>query len=72
MRLELRELSKHYGQVVALERVTLTVEPGEIVCLLGPSGSGKTTVLLIVAGLEEPTAGEVRFDGRVVNGLPPP
>jgi ABC-type sugar transport system ATPase subunit len=71
MRLELRELSKHYGQVVALERVTLTVEPGEIVCLLGPSGSGKTTVLLIVAGLEEPTAGEVRFDGRVVNGLPP-
>lgn len=71
MRLELRELSKRYGRVVALDRMTLAVEPGEIVCLLGPSGSGKTTVLLIVAGLEEPTAGEVLFEGKRVNGLPP-
>jgi len=71
MRLELRELSKCYGKVTALERVTLTVEEGELVCLLGPSGSGKTTVLLIVAGLEEPTAGEVLLDGIRVNGLPP-
>ncbi len=71
MRLELRELSKSYGKVTALDRVTLTVEVGELVCLLGPSGSGKTTVLLIVAGLEEPTAGEVLLDGVRVNGLPP-
>lgn len=71
MRVELQGLSKLYGKVVALDRVTLTVEPGEILCLLGPSGSGKTTLLLLLAGLERPTAGEVRFNGAVVNSLPP-
>ena len=64
MSIEAREITKRFGSFVALDRVNLRVEAGELVALLGPSGSGKTTLLRIVAGLEFPDSGSVLFDGR--------
>ena len=49
----------------------MTIEDGEFVVLVGPSGCGKTTTLRMIAGFEDPTAGEIRIDGRVVNDLEP-
>ena len=57
--------------VVVLQHVNASIEDGEFVVLLGPSGCGKTTMLRIIAGLEEPTLGEVYFDGKDVTNLPP-
>ena len=57
--------------VVVLQHINVTIEDGEFVVLLGPSGCGKTTMLRIIAGLEEPTLGEVYFDGSDVTNLPP-
>jgi ABC-type nitrate/sulfonate/bicarbonate transport system ATPase subunit len=63
--LELRALSKTYGQVTALSRLDATIAPGEFVTVVGPSGCGKSTLFNIVAGLEEPDAGGIlRFEGR--------
>jgi putative ABC transport system ATP-binding protein len=72
--LELRDVVKQYrgSEVVrAVDRVSLRVAPGELVALYGPSGSGKTTLLLLAAGIEQPDAGEVRFDGRLLSDLSP-
>ena len=73
MTLELREVSKRYagaGETVdAVDRVSLTVAPGEFVALYGPSGSGKTTLLLLAAAIMQPDEGSVMFDGREVSGL---
>ncbi len=70
--LEIQGLSKTYSdggrRVEALHSIDLAVREGEFVVILGPSGSGKTTLLQIVAGLERPSAGQVRFRGRPVNG----
>lgn len=63
MSIEIRNVSKRFGEVVALKGVSFTVRKGELVALLGPSGSGKTTLLRIIAGLEIPDEGEVLFDG---------
>lgn len=57
--------------VVVLQKINLSIQPGEFVVILGPSGCGKTTLLRLIAGLEEPSLGQVRFDGKVMNGLPP-
>ena len=57
--------------VIALQHVSAKIAPGEFVVLLGPSGCGKTTLIRLIAGLDEPTLGEVRFDGQNVNALPP-
>jgi molybdopterin-binding protein len=61
--IELVDVSKHYGDVQALDRVSLKVNSGEILTILGPNGSGKTTLLKIVTGLDAPSAGQVIFDG---------
>jgi ABC-type multidrug transport system ATPase subunit len=62
--LTLDEVSRSYGDRVALHPVTLEVAPGEVVALLGPNGSGKSTLLRIAAGRDVPTSGTVTFDGR--------
>ena len=69
--LTLRNVSKHYGSVAAVERVTLDVPRGQFLTLLGPSGSGKTTLLMIIAGFVDPTAGDVLVDGARITHLPP-
>jgi ABC-type sugar transport system ATPase subunit len=70
-RIELHNLRKNYGSVVAVKNIHLDIEDGEFVVLVGPSGCGKTTTLRMIAGFEDPTEGEIRIDGRVVNDLEP-
>jgi spermidine/putrescine transport system ATP-binding protein len=69
--LEIRGLRKDYGSFAAVDDIDLTVPEGSFFALLGPSGCGKTTTLRMVAGLEEPTAGEIRIGGRDVAHLRP-
>jgi putative spermidine/putrescine transport system ATP-binding protein len=70
--ISLRGLRKEFaGAVVAVQDLDLDVAEGEFVTLLGPSGSGKTTVLRLIAGFEQPTAGRVALRGRDVTGVPP-
>ena len=64
---ELKGLSKHYGNAVAVDGVSLRVEHGQLVCLLGPSGCGKTTTLRLIAGFIEPSAGEIVVGGKVLS-----
>jgi len=70
---EVRDLIKQFdgGKVHAIDGVNLTAGDGEYLVLLGPSGCGKTTLLRTIAGLEEPTAGDILIDDHVVTGLPP-
>ncbi|MGB7302632.1 MAG: ABC transporter ATP-binding protein [Burkholderiaceae bacterium] len=65
------DLSKHYGPVVALDKVSLSIEAGEYFVLLGPSGGGKTTLLRTIGGFHRPTSGQVFLHGKEVTGLPP-
>jgi putative spermidine/putrescine transport system ATP-binding protein len=68
--LELRELKKSFGGVLALDGLSLDLAAGELVSLLGPSGCGKTTALRIVAGFEAADEGRVVVDGRDITGVP--
>ena len=72
---ELRGLTKRYGDVAVVDNISLTIEHGQLVCLLGPSGCGKTTTLRLIAGFIEPSAGEIRVGDKVVSSrartLPP-
>jgi spermidine/putrescine ABC transporter ATP-binding subunit len=70
-RLQLIELTKVYGDVVAADRVTLDIAPGEFITLLGPSGSGKTTTLMMVAGFVIPTSGQILVNGEDIAFRPP-
>ncbi len=69
--IEIRKVTKKFGDFVAVRDADLSVKAGEVVCLLGPSGCGKTTTLRIIAGLERATAGEVIIAGKRMNELPP-
>jgi len=69
--LTLDRVSKSFGGVAAVKNVSLAVEAGEIVGVMGPNGSGKTTLFNLVSGAIIPDAGEVRFLGERINGLPP-
>ncbi|MDR1214424.1 MAG: ABC transporter ATP-binding protein [Propionibacteriaceae bacterium] len=69
--LEFVEVSKVYGQLHALDRVSLAVPEGEWLSIVGPSGSGKTTLVNIVGCLDRPTSGQVRLGGRDIAGLNP-
>ena len=69
--LELSAVHAHYGNIEALHGVTIVVEPGEIVTIIGANGAGKSTMLMTICGRPKPSAGEVVFEGRRLNGLEP-
>lgn len=69
MDIEIEDIAKRFGATAALHPVSLRIPSGALVALLGPSGSGKTTLLRIIAGLEYPTSGRIRFDGQDATGL---
>lgn len=70
-RIELKELVKKFGKIVAVNGIDLEIEEGEFLIMVGPSGCGKTTTLNMISGLETPTSGEVRIGDVVVNDLDP-
>ena len=70
MSIELKAVTKYFGQSAAVEKVSFAIKEGELVALLGPSGGGKTTVLRMIAGLEMPSEGELLIRGQVVNQIP--
>lgn len=65
-RLQIQSLSRSFGKTTVVSNVSLTVEAGKVACLLGPSGCGKTTLLRLIAGVDEPSAGKVIIDGTIV------
>ncbi len=67
---ELREVSKFFGDLVALKRIDLRIEPGDSVLLYGPNGAGKTTLLRLMAGLSRPNEGQVWFGGQDLSRNP--
>lgn len=69
--IRLENLTKSFGELIAVNRVNMEIKHGELTCLLGPSGSGKTTMMRMIAGLETPTEGEIYFDEDRVTDLPP-
>ncbi len=71
MSIEIRHVTKRFGDFTALDDVSLEVESGSLTALLGPSGSGKSTLLRIIAGLETPDRGTIHLDGQNVTGRPP-
>ncbi|MTI43143.1 putative spermidine/putrescine transport system ATP-binding protein [Roseibium hamelinense] len=68
--LQLVDIHKRFGSVAAVDNISLSVDEGTFVCLLGPSGCGKTTLLRMIAGLEDPTSGNILLQGRRLNDTP--
>lgn len=68
---QVRQVSKHFDDVRAVDGIDLIANEGEFLVLLGPSGCGKTTLMRLIAGLERPTSGDIMIDGAVVTDLPP-
>ncbi len=71
MLLSVENISVHYGRVPAVRGVSVTVNEGEVVCIVGPNGAGKSTTLLTISGVLRPTEGEVIFDGKPITGFKP-
>ncbi len=71
MILQIKEVKVNYGGVQALLGVSLDMQEGEIVCVLGGNGAGKTTLANTICGLVRPSSGEIRYQGKKINGLPP-
>ena len=69
--LELRNVTRRFGNFVAVDNVSLSIDPGEFFTLLGPSGCGKTTILRMIAGFDQPDAGQIFLDGIDLSGTPP-
>jgi len=69
--IEIRDLAKSFGNVKAVDDISLDIESGEFITLIGPSGSGKTTVLRMIAGFEDPDAGSIKLNGEDITHLPP-
>ena len=69
--IQLRGVTKRWGSFVGVDNFDLTIADREFLVLLGPSGCGKTTTMRMIAGLEDPTSGEITIDGKVVNNLEP-
>jgi putative spermidine/putrescine transport system ATP-binding protein len=69
--IEFKDVSRHYGDVRALDRVSFAVQEGEFFSMLGPSGSGKTTSLRLMAGFEQPSSGSLQLMGQEASGTPP-
>lgn len=69
--IEIKDVSKSYGNTLILDRLNLTVHNGEFLTLLGPSGCGKTTLLRLISGFEQPNQGEIYINGQCVNALGP-
>jgi branched-chain amino acid transport system ATP-binding protein len=71
MLLEMRDVVVRYGKATALQGISMDIAPEEIVTLIGSNGAGKTTTLRAISGLNTPDSGEIRFQGRLINGLAP-
>ena len=69
--LELRDVSKSFGGLVAVKNLSFDVEEGAIISMIGPNGAGKSTVFNLITGIYVPSAGSIRFDNRMLNGLKP-
>src|SRR5258708_27266995 len=67
----LERVHKSFGAVTAVDALDLAIDPGEFITLLGPSGSGKTTTLMMIAGFDTPTRGEIYVDGQAIVAVPP-
>jgi branched-chain amino acid transport system ATP-binding protein len=68
--LELQGLTKRYGGILAVDQVTMAVEPGEVRAVIGPNGAGKTSLFHLITGVVKPSEGEVLFDGQRVTTMP--
>lgn len=69
--IKLEKVTKRFGDVIAVDNLSIEIDDGEFVALLGPSGCGKTTTLLMIAGIYKPTEGYIYFDDEIVNDIPP-
>ncbi len=70
-KLVLEKVRKTFGHLVAVDDVSLEIIPGEFICFLGPSGCGKTTILRMITGFEQPTSGNIIYDGTIINNIIP-
>jgi len=69
--LQVRNVSRHFGSLVAVDDVSLTIEPGQFRAIIGPNGAGKTTFFNLISGFFPPTSGSIHFDGKDVTGMAP-